>query len=107
MIAISMGGLTCRAEGDPGVDDGWRRTVQGWERIESWTRTQTTSLHDYRFDADDRSVPQDERRDFHPAVLGGLQILVVGSALFILSPNTRSNGDVTSVSIVSRHCQAA
>ncbi|MCU0879567.1 MAG: hypothetical protein MUF06_17450, partial [Pirellulaceae bacterium] len=41
-----VGGLTCRAEGDAGVDDGWRRTAQGWERIDSWTRAQTTSLHD-------------------------------------------------------------
>ncbi len=102
-----VGGLTCRAEGDAGVDDGWRRTAQGWERIDSWTRAQTTSLHDYRFDAVDRSVSYEERRDFHPAVLGGVQMLIVGAALFILSPHRRSNGAISSVSIVPRHRQAA
>jgi hypothetical protein len=106
-LVISVSVLTCRAQGDAGADDGWRRTAQGWERIDSWTEAQTTSLHDYRFNADNHTTSVDERRDFHPVVLGALQMLIVGAALFILSPNRRSNGEETSVRISLGHHRAA
>ena len=53
-FAILFGGASNRAHGDDGrADDGWRRTAQGWERMESWTAPQSTALYGYRFDTND------------------------------------------------------
>jgi hypothetical protein len=106
-LVIGVSGLTGQAQGDASADDGWRRTAHGWERIDSWTRAEATSLHNYRFDVDHRPTSVDERRDFHPLVLVVLQVLIGGVALFLLSPNRRSNGDQTPLSIVPGHRRAA
>ena len=53
-----------------GLESPWRRTVDGWER-KSWWNKQP-------------AVPQPA---FHPALVGGLQILLVVSALVAFSGN--------------------
>lgn len=107
-FAILFGGASNRAHGDEGrTDDGWRRTAQGWERMESWTAPQSTALYGYRFDTNDRPAGHDRRTDVHPAVFLGLLLLVVGAALLLLPPARLTNGSLNAISDGSNRRHAA
>jgi hypothetical protein len=70
------------------ADDGWRRTVDGWERMESWSRgpvarrTWRTSHHSV-VSVENEAVPA-RRSDFHPAILVVLQLLAVTGAYSLI-----------------------
>jgi hypothetical protein len=66
-------------------DDGWRRTADGWERIESWhiapvARAIQQAAH---LSASSEAVPA-RRSDFHPAILVVFQVLAVTAGYSLL-----------------------
>jgi hypothetical protein len=89
------------------ADDGWRRTAQGWERIDSWTSAEAMGLDDCHFDAPDFDPITDRRSDFHPVILAGSQTLVVALGLLALQPTVRRNGGQVSASLHARRRSAA
>ena len=60
------------------IDDGWRRTANGWEQIAAWQVPATSS-----------PVPA-RRLDFHPGAMALLQALVIAAAFRFFSGKTQA-----------------
>lgn len=80
------------------ADDGWRRTVDGWERIED--------LHIIRREATAEPKASASRWDFHPAALALLQVVATAAAYATAKPGRRS-GDQSAVSELGQALRAA
>lgn len=104
MGLLGLAGSRVRADEASAVDDGWRRTVDGWERKETWNlnpmspAAPSISVHGER----PKSLSS---IDFHPAILALAQVLLIaaGFALWPVRLVSRSrrvspNGVETSVS---------
>ncbi len=61
--------------------DGWRRTAQGWERIEAWRHASRTKV-DFLVSDESAAAPA-VRWDVHPALLVALQGLAIALAFAV------------------------
>jgi hypothetical protein len=107
VLSSLLGGLASSAIGDDGADDGWRRTAQGWERIETWSEHESTSSREFQFNPEGSSNYELHRSDFHPVPFLGFQLVVVFTALLVLSPAANSKGTLSSLGDLPRRSKAA
>lgn len=107
VMSILLGGLACPATGDEQVDDGWRRTAQGWERVEAWRERGTSEVHGIRFHPENLPTQSLQKSGLHPLVLLGLQLLLSLGALRVLSPTSQHKGTQNSFNPMPARRKAA
>ena len=70
-----LGGLALATAATATADENWRRTAQGWERIETWRAPQQT------FGVSAVTSANAPRWDTHPAALAFIELAAVIAAM--------------------------
>jgi hypothetical protein len=113
MFLMLLGHRASAGGGADASSDNWRRTAQGWERLDDWRR-KPPGGYDY-FVADDPRSAAATRWDIHPAAAVLLQGAAIALAFALLDrPGARSrrtvrvdSGSENSVIDQGVHSQAA
>jgi hypothetical protein len=85
IVVGTAGPLLLGDESQIVIDDGWRRTPEGWERIDSWTTEVAANAADLDYPLSAPKFDDQAERgrcDSHPAALAFAQLLAVGAAFF-------------------------
>lgn len=80
VVGLAAGAHWLVADDPKPIDDGWRRTTTGWERVELWgvpKKPETT--HHFR----PAQTSGHQRWDFHPLYLAVGQLVLAGAALWM------------------------
>src|SRR5262245_34144739 len=95
-IAVGLMGFAVWQEfwgtNSPAIDDGWRRTAAGWERVELWATPPADEFQRQFHFHESQPQKSPSRWDVHPGIFAVGQLAIVLSALLLRSVCGRQVG---------------